>query len=186
MELLGAWKGSSSWSYSVSLVEAGKYRLPVSYWMFVLTHSFAVYSRVGDSLQKNAKYESISTLVAVQIDWILDCAVRLWDFFWCESCRAIWSTNILVRYMSGTVFRVEYSLMPRTYCAWSATMSFRSAFPKTRILNKSVGRYCVDLREAGSVDKQEAIRSVVTSHWWNNDQCSELKQSSWISNRRNN
>jgi len=44
-------------------------------------------------------------------------------------------------------------------------MSFRPGFPKTRVLNKSVGWYCVDrIREEGRVDKQEAIRSAVTSH----------------------
>ena len=43
-------KGSSSWSYSVRLVEAGKYRPSVSDRMFVIKHSFAACSRVVDSL----------------------------------------------------------------------------------------------------------------------------------------
>lgn len=35
-------------------------------------------------------------------------------------------------------------------------MSFRIAFPKTRVLNKSIGCYCVDrIREAGSVDSKK-------------------------------
>jgi len=44
-------------------------------------------------------------------------------------------------------------------------MSFRPGFPKTRVLNKSIGCYRVDrIREEGTVDKQEAIQSAVTSH----------------------